>query len=84
LERFLSAVDAGNVMMSGDAPITTSADELAVRFVADDALVDRKLAALQCQASQVEPLVRQAGVDLYRELLREESFRAPTPEDWPH
>lgn len=83
LERFLSAVDAGNVMMSGDAPITISADELAVRFVADDVLVDRKLAALQCQASQVEPLVRQAGVDLYRELLREETFRAPTPADWP-
>jgi LmbE family N-acetylglucosaminyl deacetylase len=83
LERFLSVIDAGDVMMSAEAPITTPIDELAVRFVADDGLVDRKLAALLCQASQTERIVQQAGVEEYRELLRAEYYRAPTADDWP-
>ena len=58
-------------MMMVDVPYpTTPIAELAVRFVADDELTDRKLAALRSQVSQVEPLVQQAGVDVYRELLR--------------
>jgi LmbE family N-acetylglucosaminyl deacetylase len=84
VERFEAAVTMDEVMMAdGLAPPTTPADELAVHFVADDALADRKVRALRCQASQVEPLVEQAGVDVFRELVREESFRAPTADDWP-
>ena len=84
VERFETAVARDDVMMVDDVPFpTTPAEELAVLFVADDALTDRKLAALRSQASQVEPLVQQAGVDVYREILREESFRAPTSDDWP-
>ena len=83
VERFEAAVTMDAVMMADDlAPPTTPADELAVHFVADDELAERKVRALRCQASQVEPLVEQAGADVFRELVREESFRAPAPDDW--
>lgn len=83
VERFEAVVARDDVMMEDVPYPTTPVEELALLFVADDALTDRKLAALRSQASQVEPLVQQAGVDVYREVLREESYRAPTPDDWP-
>ena len=83
VERFESAVARDDVMMVDVPYPTTPPADLAVRFVADDALTDRKLAVLRSQVSQVEPLVQQAGVDVYRELLREESYREPTADDWP-
>jgi LmbE family N-acetylglucosaminyl deacetylase len=81
VERFLGAI-GGGVMMTDETPHSTPHEELAISFRADDALADRKLEALRAQASQVEPLVRQAGVEVYRELIREERFRDPTPADW--
>jgi hypothetical protein len=56
-------------------------EALAVWFTCDDAMVDRKLAALRAQASQLEPLLSIVGEETYRELLREESFRDPQPDD---
>jgi LmbE family N-acetylglucosaminyl deacetylase len=85
IQRWEAAVAMDGVMMiDGLAPPTTPADELAVHFVADDELAERKARALRCQATQVEPLVEQAGVHVFRELVREESFRLPTRADWPH
>jgi LmbE family N-acetylglucosaminyl deacetylase len=83
VEDFLGAVASEVMMDDATPPVTVSADELAVRFCADDEIADRKVAALRAQASQVEPLVQEAGVDLYRELMRAEFYRDPTPEDWP-
>ncbi len=83
-QRFADAVAMDDVMMVDDVPTpTTPAHELAVYFVADDELAARKARALRCQASQVEPLVEQAGVDAFVDLLREECFRLPTGDDWP-
>lgn len=84
VRRFEAAVNMNDVMMVSDSVIpTTPADELALHFRADDQLAERKARALRCQASQVEPLVQQAGVEAFRDLIREEFFRAPTADDWP-
>ena len=84
IQRFQDAVAMDDVMMvDGVAPPTTPVDELALWFVADDALAERKARALRHQVSQVGPLVEQAGADVFVELVREESFRAPAPDDWP-
>ncbi len=81
--RWEAAVPMGGVMMDDAlAPAATEPEELAVCFVADDELVDRKVAALRAQASQVEPLVEQAGLAGFRELVRDELYRAPRPDDW--
>jgi LmbE family N-acetylglucosaminyl deacetylase len=83
-EQFNALVPLEEIMMiPGVEPPTTPFEDLALYFNADDELADRKVRALRAQASQVEPLVELAGVEGYRELVREEFFRAPTPGDWP-
>jgi LmbE family N-acetylglucosaminyl deacetylase len=83
VQRFEEAV-ATDVMMVEGVPIpTTPANELALYFNPDDELAERKATALRRQVSQIEPLVQQAGADVFRELVREEFFRLPTPDDWP-
>ena len=42
----------------------------------DDVLLDRKVSALLAQASQVAPLADQVGAEKFRELNRDEMFRA--------
>ncbi len=71
-------VPLDQVMMEPDRePVTTPEDELAVCFVADGDLLDRKVRALRCQASQVEPLVAQIGVDAFTRVVAEETYRTP-------
>ena len=82
-KRFIAAVDPDRVMMvEGLVPPATKPDELALWFHADDHLADVKLQALRCQASQLEPLLAQTDVAVFRDLNREEYFRAPTSSDW--
>jgi LmbE family N-acetylglucosaminyl deacetylase len=77
-------VDLDMVMMvPGVEPPTTPADELAVWFVADGELLDRKVRALECQASQVAGFVEHVGPDVYRAMARDEFYREPTAHDWP-
>jgi LmbE family N-acetylglucosaminyl deacetylase len=84
VERFTAHVPPEEIMMlPGVDMATTPFEQLALYFNADDQLADRKVRALRAQASQIEPLVEMAGVDRYRELVREEFFRAPTLADWP-
>ena len=45
--------------------------------VADGDLLDRKVRALECQASQVEPLVQQFGVEAFALQAADEFYRAP-------
>lgn len=82
--KFSSTLNIDDVMMiEGAEPPTSPADELAVWFVPDDALAARKGKALQRQVSQTTSLIDQIGFDAYWDLMRDEFFRAPTPEDWP-
>jgi LmbE family N-acetylglucosaminyl deacetylase len=71
-------LDFAQVMMvPGARPATTPEEELAVWFVPDDHLVDRKVRALRAQATQVEPLVRQVGVEAFSRQVADEFFRDP-------
>lgn len=77
-------VDLDVVMMvPGVEPPATPAAELAVWFAADDDLLDRKVRALRCQASQVTGFIELVGLDAYRAMARDEFYRAPRADDWP-
>jgi LmbE family N-acetylglucosaminyl deacetylase len=82
-DQLSAVVPIEQVMMTDDPPPTVSAGELALWFACDDDLVARKVQALRCQASQVEPLVTLAGIEAYTRLNRDEMFRAPVAADWP-
>jgi LmbE family N-acetylglucosaminyl deacetylase len=56
-------------------PPVTPADELSVDVRLSGPALDRKVAALRAQASQIEPLVDAIGLDLFRELFAVERFR---------
>ena len=61
-ERMATMVDMDQIMMvEGMEPPSTHASELAVWAELDGELLDRKVAALRSQASQVEPLYQQMG-----------------------
>lgn len=83
LADFSTVVPMDQVMMTDDPPPGIAPEDLALWFVCDEALAARKVEALRRQASQVEPLVALAGVDVYLRITRDEMFRAPTPDDWP-
>jgi hypothetical protein len=52
-------------------------EELAVYVKAEGPLLERKFAALACQATQVMPLIEASGEELYAHLISEEFFRDP-------
>jgi len=81
-ERFLAGVDQSQIMMVENLePERVEPDELAVWLTCDDAMLDRKVAALSAQASQVTSLIDMVGIEQYRELVREEFFRGRRPGD---
>ena len=81
-ERFLAGMDPSSVMMiDGFEPETWPAEGLAVWLTCDDAMLDRKVAALRAQVSQIEPMVQAVGLDRFRAFNREEFFREPQPAD---
>lgn len=83
-ERMATMVDMDQIMMvEGMEPPSTHASELAVWAELDGALLDRKVAALRSQASQVEPLYQQMGAAGFALLARDEFFREVTDDDWP-
>ena len=59
-------------------PASFSADQVAFEVVLPDDLLDRKVAALMAQASQVAPLVEALGEDAFRTWVGTECFR-PAP-----
>lgn len=66
-------------------PLRTAEADLALTVALDDALLDRKLAALRAQASQVQDLLGEIGAERFRRWWRNETFRAarlysPAPE----
>jgi LmbE family N-acetylglucosaminyl deacetylase len=83
-DEFTKIVPMDQVMMVPDAVTpSTEPDELAVWFVAKGPALDRKVAALRCQASQTEVFVQMAGYDTYARLVADEFYREPAPGDWP-
>jgi hypothetical protein len=71
------------MMVPGAEPEATDPADLAVAFLAEGDLLDRKVRALCHQASQVGPLVDLVGLETFARFVADETFRAPTPEDWP-
>jgi LmbE family N-acetylglucosaminyl deacetylase len=62
------------VMMADQKPVNIPAAECALYLNLDGELLDLKLRAMQCQESQIRPLVALAGLDRYRAMLAEEAF----------
>jgi LmbE family N-acetylglucosaminyl deacetylase len=84
VRQFADAVPIDQVrMVAGAEPPTTPAEELTVWFAPQGASLDRKVAALRCQSSQIDELVAQVGEERFAALVRDEMFRDPTPADWP-
>lgn len=82
--EFTQVVPAEAVMMvDGAQPPTVADDEVDVWYVAEGHVLDRKVRALRCQASQVESIVALGGVDAFARLVADETFRESTPADWP-
>ena len=81
-EDFFRGMDLSDIMMVEglDFEVVEESD-LAVFFSCDAAHLERKVAALRAQASQIEPLAQQLGLARFAAMTREECFRAPTPED---
>ncbi len=81
-QEFFRQVDASQVMMvEGMVPEETPPSELAIFFICEGDLLDRKVRALRAQQSQIEPLVTGSGIDAFRSLVREEFFREPRASD---
>lgn len=83
LAEFSQVVPLDQVMMADLPPASWPADQLAVWFHCDEALAQRKVAALRAQASQIEPLLAIADLGTFTRLNAEEFYRRPTPDDWP-
>jgi LmbE family N-acetylglucosaminyl deacetylase len=71
------------MMVKGMELPSTDPDDLAIWMRLDDGLLDRKVRALRSQASQVDGLVERVGEAAYRDMARDEFFRAPLASDWP-
>ena len=69
------------LMVEGFQPEAVPETDLAVYFSCSDTLLDRKVAALRAQASQVEPFLAALGMSTYRNFVREEFFRDRRPTD---
>jgi LmbE family N-acetylglucosaminyl deacetylase len=83
-QRLYDAVDPGQVMMNGGmTPPSVDQAEVSMWLELDESLLDVKVSALRCQASQVDPLLDQLGERRFRELFCDESFRDPDVRDWP-
>ena len=80
-EHFSGYDLSGVLMVEGLQPELVDAADLALRFRCDDALLERKVAALRAQASQVESFAQSMGLERFAAMWREELFREPLPTD---
>jgi LmbE family N-acetylglucosaminyl deacetylase len=84
LGRYEAGTGYDVVMMDDEARIpSTEREDLSLELTLDSALLQTKVQALRSQASQVEPYIETIGFDQFRELARDEFFRAPRAGDWP-
>jgi LmbE family N-acetylglucosaminyl deacetylase len=83
-QRFNAHIDLNAIMMvEGMDPPAVNPGELAVGFLPEGPLLERKLQALHAQASQIEPLYQAVGEAAFGDLAAEEFFRFARTEDWP-
>ncbi len=73
LGQWRARLDEFNVYMGSEPPCHPRS-ELASHLVLTEDEMDRKVRAMLCQTSQVEPLVHVFGADTYRSAFSEESF----------
>ncbi len=76
VERFVAPIKRGGGMATA-APATTPTEELAAHLTFDDPLLELKVRAVRCHASQVAHVEKAMGTTLFRESMREEHFRHP-------
>jgi LmbE family N-acetylglucosaminyl deacetylase len=82
VDEFFAGIDPSSVMMIEDMEIeSVEESELVVWFACEGDVLDRKVAAMRAQASQIEPFVEMVGLDRFRQVLREEFFRLPREGD---
>ena len=67
-------MDPRLVMMTDDPPPRAAREELAVDVRLAGADLDRKVAALRCQTTQVEPLYELVGAEAFARLVRDEPY----------
>jgi LmbE family N-acetylglucosaminyl deacetylase len=63
-----------DIFLPGTPPMTPH-EEMAIDFSCDEALLDRKLAALTSHESQIEGLLEVFGADGLRRFIRDECYR---------
>jgi LmbE family N-acetylglucosaminyl deacetylase len=73
--RLAKVIDPKLVMMTDDEPLVHTPDQLALFVRLEGEQLELKYAAIQCQESQIGPLMSIGGPDLFRQLLSEEAFR---------
>ncbi len=68
--------DRSAIMMAEDLESEgTPSAEIALHYRCDDAMAQRKLAALKAQGSQVDGFLQAVGEDAYIAMFRDEFFR---------
>ena len=75
--EFRERYERWGVYMAEDRPVPTPEDELALRFVADGAALDQKLAALAAMATQTSAIRARLGEAAYAAMIAEEAFALP-------
>ncbi|HVM41349.1 MAG TPA: PIG-L family deacetylase [Acidimicrobiia bacterium] len=79
LEDFMDRMNPDRVMMvEGMQPPAVDPSDLAIHIRLEGEALDRKVAALRAQASQLEPLIEEWGLDFLRESQAQEMY-VPAP-----
>jgi LmbE family N-acetylglucosaminyl deacetylase len=78
---FASVIPLDQVMMTDEVIPATPREQHAIDLAFDDALIERKLGALQAHASQVDGLIEISGFEAYRNLMAGEFYRVATELD---
>ena len=81
-ELFAATVAPASTMMEEEIlPPETDPDALAAWFQFEHHALERKVTALERQASQTAPLMADLGPAMFRTLIADEYFREPSPGD---
>jgi hypothetical protein len=74
LEWHRAVLETWGIYMSEERPQGVPSDALALHLVLDDAVLDRKLAALDAMPSQIGPSLARLTAHQFRVVNRQESF----------
>lgn len=83
VDRFETGTGYDVAMMDDQARVPrTAPEDLSLWLALEPALLATKLEALHRQASQVGPYIDAIGGDQFRDIARDEFFRAAHPSEW--